>query len=70
MSLYLSWSVATHERLCDAVDVGDWVELGTSLKARTNAELADLVEEHMQLDLPMLTPAWAFLDEVIDRLRR
>jgi hypothetical protein len=64
MNLHLDWSVATLERLCD------WVEQGTYLEARTDAELADLVEDHMQSDLPVLTPAWALLSEVIDRLRQ
>jgi hypothetical protein len=64
MSGYLNRPIETLERLCD------WMGQGAYFEARTNAELAECMEEYVQqLDLPVLTPEWSLLSEVIDRLR-
>jgi hypothetical protein len=53
-----------------AVRLWDWVAEVERLETLTNHQLADLVEDHLWADLPVMTPTSDLLSLVIDRLRQ
>jgi hypothetical protein len=44
-------------------------EVGAWLETLTNGTLATLVEDTLAADVPVLSPTWDLLMEVVDRLR-
>jgi hypothetical protein len=56
--------------VADAQRLWQWLERTERLEALSNAELADVVEEHLWAGLPGLSPASDVLSEVMDRLRK
>lgn len=57
----------TVEKACQ---LQEWLERTDELEAMNNEQLADLIEDHLWADLPVMTPVSDVLSEVIDRLRR
>jgi hypothetical protein len=59
-----------HLTIGRAVQLWEWMETVDRLDALTNQQLADVVEDELWVDLPVMTPMSDLLRLVVERLRQ